>query len=284
MTELRKRMIREIRLRNFSPRTEQTYVYAVANLAKFYKTSPDKLTGEQIQEYLLYLYQNRKLAWSSCNTAYSAFRFFYGKVVKQKEKCFCIPPRKREKRLIVPLTKEEVERIILATKNLKHRAFLMTVYGSGVRVGEAVKLRIQDVDAARKMIRVNQGKGRKDRYTLLPQIVEKILGPYSIKYRPGKWLFYGLDPNRPLPVGTAQKIYYQAKRRVGITKGRGIHDLRHAFATHLLDAGYDIFVIKRLLGHRALSTTAKYLDVSPTRIREVKSPVDELNGEGLLFV
>jgi len=282
MGALRERMVKQIRLRHLSPRTEETYVWAVAGLAKHYNIAPDKLTAERVQDYLLYLYQDRKLAWSTCNVVYSALRFFYETVLNRPEIGFQIPSRKKETRIGAPLTKEEVKRIILSVTNLKHRTLLMTVYGAGLRVGEAVRLMPHHIECSRMLIRVEQGKGRKDRYTILPDSVKEILRPYSTKYKPGKWLFFGRDRNRPLPVRTAQKIYYHAKERTGITKGKGIHDLRHAFATHLLESGHDIFMIKRLLGHRAISTTVRYLYVSPARIGEVISPADTIERDGVL--
>lgn len=274
---LRDRMIGQMRLRNLSKKTEEAYVWAVLGMAKFYHCSPDRLTDEQVQKYLLYLHDERKLAWSSCNIVYSALRFLYDSVLHRPDITFSIPPRRFEKHLPLLLGGEEVKRILDAPRSLKHRVLLMTVYGTGLRVGEAVYLRPHHIESSRKMVRVEQGKGNKDRYTLLPERLIKELRSYWRMFRPKEWLFFGRDRSRPMPVRTAQQIYYNAKKIAGITKGRGIHTLRHCFATHLLDAGYDIFTIKRMMGHGSLSTTARYLHMTRARMEAIQSPLDTLD-------
>ena len=273
-TSLRARMLAQMTLRNMSPRTKEAYTSAVAGLARYYRRSPDKLTQEQVQRYLLYLHNERRLAWSSCNVAYSALRFFYTAVHKQPEISFSIPSQRKESRLPNLLSTEEVQRILNAVHNPKHRALLMTIYGGGLRVGEAVRIKPHHIESSRMLIRVEQGKGKKDRYTLLPKKLLGELRSYWRYCRPTTWLFPGRDRNRPMPINTAQKIYYQAKKKAGITKGRGIHTLRHCFATHLLEAGCDIFTLKRLLGHTALSSTTRYLHVDKNQFQAMPSPLD----------
>jgi site-specific recombinase XerD len=166
--------------------------------------------------------------------------------------------------------------LLNAPPNAKHRVLLMTCYATGVRASELVHLRVQDIHSQRMLIHVRQGKGAKDRYTLLsPGLLEQ-LRAYWRTYRPHPWLFLGRDRSRPLPVATAQKIYYAAKRRAGIQRGHGIHTLRHSFATHLMEAGVDLPTLQRLLGHTSLATTAKYLHVTSKHLRDVRSPLDLL--------
>ena len=172
------------------------------------------------------------------------------------------------------LSIEEVQRLLDATRNPKHRTLLMTIYGAGLRVSEVVNLKPCHIESSRMMIRVEQGKGMKDRYTLLPKRLLHELRSYYTAYRPDEYLFFGKSKSCPLPVGTAQKAYYHAKKRAGITQGRGIHTLRHCFATHLMDMGVDIYVIKHMMGHSAIKTTSGYLHASRQKIANVISPLD----------
>jgi site-specific recombinase XerD len=176
------------------------------------------------------------------------------------------------------LSVEEVVRIIDSTRNLKHRALLMTTYTAGLRVSEVVKLRPEHIESKRMLIRVEQGKGKKDRYTMLSVKTLETLKDYWRAYRPGEWLFFAKDRQMPMPIGTVQKIYYHNKKRAGVTKGRGIHTLRHCFATHLIDVGVDVYTVKRMMGHAALSTTSKYIHVTKDKISEIVSPFDRHSG------
>ncbi len=263
-------------LNRLSAKTRQAYLKAVQGLAFYHNQSPDKLADEQIQQYLLYLIRHRKLQWSSCNVAFSAFDCFYKKFLKRAKAEFSIPPRPRQTKLPEILSQKEVKRLIDAGKDVRHKALLMLTYGSGLRVSEVVKLKPHHIEADRMLLRVEQGKGRKDRYTLLSHKALDELRIYWKCFTPGQWLFYGRSKKQPMPTGTAQKIYYRAKKAAGITKGKGIHTLRHCFATHLLEKGIDIYLIKRFLGHRAIQTTMVYLHVVPSRMSEVKSPLDDL--------
>ena len=275
---LRLRMIDQMMLRNMSERTIKSYVEAIKALAEYYRQSPRGLNSEQVQKYLLYLEKDRQLAWNTINVAFSAFRFFFSKVLSRPDIIFSIPPRRTVRQLSNILSVEEVKRVVNAPQSLKHRAFLMTVYGCGLRLGEGVRLKPEHIESSpdRMMVRVEQGKGRKDRYTILPKAVLVSLRLYWKAYRPKEWIFYSRSPFEHMPEGTAQKIYYSAKKKAGIIKGRGIHTLRHCFASHLLQAGHDIYTIKRLMGHGALSTTARYLHISPDHLKTVHSPLDEL--------
>ena len=275
MTPMRKRMIHELELHRKSPKTVEAYVTAVAQLARHYGCPPDRISLEQVREFLHYLIVERKLAFSSCNQKLAGIRFFYRHVLGQ-EKFDLRVPAKRSGKLPEPLGRREIARLLEAPGNAKHRVLLMTCYATGLRVSELVHLRPEDVHSERMLIHVRQGKGRKDRYTLLSPRLLEALRDYWRAYRPHEWLFFGRDRTGPLPVATAQKIYYAAKRRAGIQRGHGIHTLRHSFATHLMEAGVDLPTLQRLLGHTSLATTAKYLHVTSKHLRGVSSPLDLL--------
>jgi integrase/recombinase XerD len=261
MSELRQRMIDEMTLRGFSPRTHESYLGAVKDLARYYNQPPDRLNTEQVRQYLLYLERERHLSWSSLNVAASGLRFFYFDTLKWEPVKLEIPPRTTPRRLPEVLSREEVARLISPVPNLKHRTLLMTIYAAGLRVSEAIALRVHDIDSARMTIRVVQGKGRKDRYTILsPRLLEG-LRQYWKQYHPKEYLFEGSKPQRHIHESVAQKTYNRAKKRAGIHKGIGVHTLRHCFATHLLEAGVDLRTIQTLLGHNAISTTMLYLQV-----------------------
>jgi len=268
-------MIDELELHRKSPRTVEAYVTAVAQLAGHYGRSPDRISLEQVRDFLHHLIAERKLAFSSCNQKLAGIRFFYRHVLGQ-EKFDLRVPAKRSGKLPEPLGRREIAHLLEAPRNAKHRMLLMTCYATGLRVSELVHLRPEDVHSERMLIHVRQGKGRKDRYTLLsPRLLEE-LRDYWRAYRPHEWLFFGRDRTGPLPAATAQKVYYAAKRRAGIQRGHGIHTLRHSFATHLMEAGVDLPTVQRLLGHTSLATTAKYLHVTSKHLRGVRSPLELL--------
>jgi site-specific recombinase XerD len=274
MTELRQKMIRDMQLRRFAPRTQQSYVAAVAGLAKYYRRAPDTLSREEVQNYLLYLEHARKLSWSSCNVVVCGLRFFYDITVQDHAMGLAIPPRKNQRRLPEVLCRENVERIFTCTDNPKHRLLLMTTYSAGLRVSEVVRLKHEHLDVSRMTIRVEQGKGNKDRYTILSRRLLGELEGYTKLYHPRIWLFPSVDQNTPLTISTAQKIYTTARLKAGIPQGKGIHTLRHCFATHLLEEGVDLRTIQELLGHRHISTTARYLHLTRAGLASVRSPLD----------
>ena len=277
MGKLRKQMEADMALRGLAYRTLQSYIESVAKCAKFYHRSPDQITEPECQSYLLHLLQERKLAHSSCNVVASALQFFYRVTLKRRETEFCLPRQKVPQRLPQILSREEVAALFEHTSNLKHRAFLMTTYGAGLRLSEACHLKIGDIDSSRLTIRIEQGKGAKDRYTLLsPRLLEE-LRRYWFAHRPKLWLFPSpRDADRPMLPKSADRIYHAAKDRAGITKAGGIHALRHAFATHMLEAGTDVHTIQRLLGHGNLSTTARYFHLAQKHLSGATSPLDLL--------
>jgi integrase/recombinase XerD len=276
MTPLRAQMIRDMQLQRLAPQTQKAYVTAVAGLAKFSQGSPDRLRPEQIRTYLHHLLTERRLAWSSCHQAAAGLKFFSTKTLGWDVLHLNLPPRTGRSQLPQVLSIEELQRLFTRTKNPRHRVLLMTTYAAGLRVSEVVRLKLTDIESDRMLIRVEQGKGRKDRYTLLSTRLLTELRAYWKLYRPALWLFPGLDPHRPMPSGTAQKIYYHAKRTAGITHGHGIHTLRHCFATHLLEAGVDVRTIQMLLGHQALDTTTRYLRITRQSLASIRSPFDLL--------
>ena len=246
---------------------------AVKSLTAYYRQPPDRLTDSQIQDYLDYIIIDRKLAWSSCNVQFSGIKRFYKNVLNRTAK-LSIPSRPMEKKIFMALSREEVEQILTACNNLKHYALLLTVYSAGLRVSEVVKLQPLHIERSRKMIRIEQGKGRKDRYTVLSNTLLKVLEEYWRAYRPGHWIFFGKTKTKPMPIDTAQRIYYKAKAKAGVTRGRGIHTLRHCFATHLLEQGTRTYILQQMLGHKSIRTTAKYLHISNEAISKVISPAD----------
>lgn len=276
MGELRDRMIRDMQLRRFSDRTQETYLYGVRCLAKHFKQSPDQLSDRQVQDYILYILNVRKLAWSTCNIHVSAMKFLFGTTLGRPSTCLAIPPRKTEQRLPQILSAKEIDRLFAVTKNIKHRTLLMTTYAAGLRLGELVNLKIADIDGDRMTLRIVQGKGRKDRYTTLSPRLLKQLRQYWKDYRPSEWLFPGKSLDRPMPRDTAYTIYVKSQLKAGIHKTGGIHSLRHAFATHMLEAGVDLRTLQVLMGHRSLLTTQRYLRVTNNNLGAPGKPMDLL--------
>lgn len=263
-------------LQRVAPKTSKAYLQAVKGLSEYFQQPAERLSNDQIQDYLLYCIQEKKLAWSSCNVLFSALKKFYHGFLGRDDTGFSIPPRPRAQKLPMLLSRDEVSRILQATNNLKHHALLAIVYDSGLRVSEAVKLCPEDIDSEKMLIRINQSKGRKDRYTILSKNSLEFLRDYWRTYQPGKWLFFTKDKNKPMPSETAQKVYYLAKKKAGVTSGRGIHSLRHSFATHALEQGVQLFILKRWLGHASIKTTCIYLHASPEMFRNLSSPLDSL--------
>ncbi len=262
MTELRRRMDEDMIVRGMADRTREMYLWAVTGLAKYYRRSPDQIADEEVQRYLLHLIRDRHCAWSTCNIVVHGLRFFYHTTLKRERTTFCIPSPRQPGRLPALLSREEVQRLIAHAPNVKQRTMLLTTYAAGLRLSEVLHLQVRHIDSARMATRVEQGKGRKDRDTLLPPRLLEALRAYWTVHRPTGWLFPGKDPSRPMHPSSLQKAYHTAKRGAGITKPGGIHALRHAFATHLLDAGVDLHTIQRLLGHRSITTTTRYLQLT----------------------
>ncbi len=281
MTPLRAKMIQEMQLQRLAPKTQQAYIAAVMGVATFYRCAPDQLSPEQIRAYLHHLLVARRFAWRSCNQVACGLQFFYTRTLGWEALQLNLPPRTGRSQLPHVLSAEELRRLFTSARHPKHRALLMTTYAAGLRVSEVVHLQLTDIESDRRLIRVNQGKGNKDRYTLLsPRLLAELRAYWTLD-RPPRWLFPGQDRTQPMPIGTAQRIYYHAKRAANLQHGQGIHTLRHSFATHRLEAGVDPRTIQLLLGHRSLATTTGYLRVSRTHLANIRSPFDLLRVDTL---
>lgn len=277
MSELRTRMIDDMTLRGMAAKTRDSYVRGVAGLAAYYHRSPDRISDREVQAYLLYLMRERKLSWSSCNIAVHGLRFFYHQTLGREKTTFHIPGPRKPSKLPEILSREEVARLFAHTGLPRHRVVLMTAYAAGLRVGEVVRLRVQDIDSDRMTIRVEQGKGAQDRYTLLsPRLLEELRSYWRLEH-PYPWFFPMRKAPRPMNYTTAERMYTAAKHRAGIAKAGNIHALRHAFATHLLESGTDLHTIQRLLGHHHITSTMRYLHLARKNVTDRSSPLDLLD-------
>lgn len=278
MSVLREAVELEMRLRGFSPKTHASYIHAMVELARFYRVALETLACAQVHRFLDHLITVRKLAWSTINVYFSAYRFLYTQVLRRNAIEFSIPPRGRSGRRPSILSREEVVKLIESPPSVKHRALPSMAYGSGLRVSEVVEARPVDVDRGRMMLKVN-GKGHKDRYTILSTHTLRLLEEHWRANRPESFFFSGRDRSAPLPIYTAQTIYYAALKRSGVRKVGGIHTLRHCFASHALEDGHDIFCIKRWMGHSMLITTGGYIHTVPGTFRNIPSPLDKFRRE-----
>jgi integrase/recombinase XerD len=277
MGTLRDQMVRELQLRGLTARTQEVYVSVIVRLTKHFGVAPDKLSGQQVQDYLLYLMTQRKLKWSTVNVHAAAIRFFFSETLKRTDVTAAIPPRRTPRQLPEILSAQELQRLFAAAADSKQRALLMTAYGGGLRVSELVRLQVTDIDSQRHMIRITAAKGRKDRYTLLSaRLLEELRAYWKID-RPRPWLFPGLNSSQPLSKRTVWDTFTRAKAKAGIRKGHNIHMLRHCFGTHLLEAGVDVRTIQVLMGHASITTTARYLHVTSKTLGGTRSPLDLLD-------
>jgi len=279
MTPLRQRMIEDMRIRNFAATTQRSYVHYVAEFAKYFHRDPAELDLEAVRQYQLYLSQERKLSPQSINTFVSAVQFLYLVTLELPWERHDFPRARLDEKLPVVLAPDEIQRFLDHIHGVKHRAVLLTCYGAGLRISEAVSLRISDIDGSRKLIRVEHGKGGKDRYAMLSPCLLEVLRAYArlLRLRPSDpWLFPSWRPHLHLTAGAVQTACREAWRRSGLAKRVTAHSLRHAFATHLLESGVDTRVIQALLGHSRIDTTARYTAVSPATIGKTASPLDLL--------
>jgi integrase/recombinase XerD len=255
--------------------TQRCYVHAVTKFARHFNRSPGRLGLAEVREYQVHL-TSTVISWASFNVAVCALRFFYGVTLGRPAMIERIPYARKRRQLPVILSAEEVARFLAAVPSRKHRTALMTAYAAGLRVSEVVRLKIADIDSSRMLIRVEQGKGGRDRYIMLSPQLLVVLRAYWREARPEHWLFSGQDESRPLDASVLQAACRTARERAKLGKPVTVHTLRHCFATHLLEAGTDIRTIQVLLGHRDLSTTARYTHVAATTIGNVISPFDRL--------
>jgi site-specific recombinase XerD len=277
MSQLRKRMLDYMHLRNYSKSTIKSYISSVSSFAKFHGKSPSLLDMNAVEAYIQYLTQNRKVSRSTVNCAYNGLKLLYTKILEVDWAHLKIPRPKASKTLPRVLSKEEVYSIITALENVKHHTILHLIYCSGLRVGELTRLKVADIDSKRMQVRIEQGKGKKDRYSLLSERMLLLLRRYWKLYRPKGWLFEGFEKGSHISIRSVQSMFYKAKSIGGIRKQASVHTLRHSFATHLLDDGVDITTIQYLLGHRQLSTTAKYLHMQNARMKRIEDPLVKLH-------
>lgn len=277
MTEMRRRMEEELKLRGCSPRTGKAYLSWVARFAAHYRRSPEQLGSEQVRAYLVVLLAEGKRSRSTLVQAFCALKFFYVHVLHRSFEVEDLRfPRQRGK-LPRVLSESEVRRLLESAADLKEQAILMTLYSTGLRLRELTHLQVKDIDSTRMQIRVRQGKGAKDRTVLLSRTLLDGLRRYFQSYQPESWLFYGETRQQPLSDKTVQRLVRRLSAKAGLRPGVTTHTLRHSFATHLLEHGTELPYIQELLGHRSVKTTMLYTRISPHALRKVISPLDRLD-------
>lgn len=276
MTPLRQRMLEDMRIRNLSAHTQKRYVDRVAAFAKHFGKSPDRLGPQEIRAYQVYLTEERKLSTSTLNITVCALRFLYRITLRRRWDIERIPLARREKKLPIVLSLDEVAQFLRAIESMKYRAILITAYAAGLRIAEVTRLKIPDIDSRRMIIRVEQGKGRKDRYVMLSPRLLPLLREYWKAYRPSDWLFPGRVAGRPIAANSVRLVCNKARLASGLKKQITPHTLRHSFATHLLEAGTDLRKIQILLGHRSPSSTARYTHVAIQNVQQTRSPLDDV--------
>jgi site-specific recombinase XerD len=274
MGTLRDQMQADLQLKGITPRTQKDYLREVSNLAKYFNKSPEELGEKEVKEYLVHLLKDRKLSGGTYKYYVSGIKFLYRTTLKREEVVDAIQYPKSKRKLPVVLDLSEVEALFSVTENLKHKAILMITYSSGLRISEAARLKITDIDSKRMMVRVQQGKGGKDRYSILSNTALECLRQYWRKYHPKDWLFEGQKKNEHISISSIRQVFCDAKKRAGITKPASVHTLRHSFATHLIEAGTSLHHVQLLLGHRSPNTTTVYLHVSRLNLAQVTSPLD----------
>ena len=276
MTPLRQRMLEDMGVRNLAPNTQSAYLQQVSAYARYFHRSPEELGVEQVRDYQVYLTQTRKLSPATISVVCGALRFLYKVTLKRDWAVDEIPMPKRPFKLPVVLSRDEVTRFLASIDSLMHRTILMTAYAAGLRISEVTHLKVTDIDSARMVLRVDQGKGRKDRYVMLSPRLLEALRVYWRSARPTTWLFPGELPGQPITRGAVELACQKAHRASGVQKPVTPHSLRHAFATHLLESGTDVRTIQLLLGHRSLGTTSRYLKVATSTVCATTSPFDLL--------
>lgn len=278
MSELINKLKTDMELRGYSPLTIKRYIEHVEGLAKYFNQSPELLSENKIREYLHYCITEKHLEEGSINYIYSGLKFFFTKTLGRSWNNDNLTRLKEGRKLPVVLSQSEIKDILNSIDNLKHKAILTTIYAAGLRISEAAKLKVLDVDSKNMQIIIRQGKGKKDRYSLLSPTNLVLLREYWKRYKPKDYLFQGKNIDDHISVRAIQKIFKDALNKANINKNATVHTLRHSFATHLLEAGTDICYIQRLLGHTSIKTTTIYLHLRRMDLLNIKSPLENLNG------
>ena len=278
MSALRQRMIDDLRVRNYAPSTIRAYVGSVSRFAQYFGKCPSRLGPEHIRQYLVHLVVELGVGFSVFKSGVSALRFLYRTTLQVSWDLRRIPYPRQEKRLPLVLSLDEARAFLGAIKLPKHRAIFSTIYAAGLRLSEATGLLVTDVDSKRMVLRIRQGKGKKDRYALLPASLLDLLRSYWREERPSPYLFPGQDGRRPLRPESVRKFADRTTLKAGLTKRVSPHMLRHSFATHLLESGVDLESIRVLMGHKSLRTTQIYLHVATRALQNTTSPLDLLDG------
>ena len=276
VSPLRQRMIEDMTVRNFAPNTQDSYLTQVSLFARYFGKSPEQLGPEEIRAYQIYLAEEKKASVGTRIVAVSALRFFYAVTLRRDWTVQLIPTPKKDHRLPVILSPQEVLQLLQAAPSFTHHVIFSTMYGTGMRVSEAVHLRAANIDSQRMMIRIELSKGHKGRDVQLSPKLLELLRCYWRKLRPGEWMFPGEIPDQPLTRSAVGDAVTQASQRAGLKKHTTPHSFRHAYAVHLLEAGTDVRRIQLLLGHRSLATTARYLRLATTTVCATTSPLDLL--------
>ncbi|MTI59297.1 MAG: integrase [Firmicutes bacterium] len=279
MASLINKMKINLQLRGYSLKTQEAYIRYIKQFYDYYNKPFEQIGTKEIRKYLYYLQIIKKYSDSYVNQNYSALRFLYKIVLNQEWSVKKYPRLKRNKKLPVVLSRDEISNIFSAITNFKHKAILTTIYSAGLRISEAANLIIEDIDSKNMQIRVKQGKGKKDRYTILSKSNLQILRDYWKIYKPSYYLFPGRTYNKPISTRSIQVYFKKTLKKAGITKHATVHTLRHCFATHLLEAGIDIYHIQNLMGHTSPKTTNIYIHLTRKDILSVTSPLDILMGD-----
>jgi site-specific recombinase XerD len=279
MSTLREKMLEDLQLRGITPRTQKKYLREVRDLANYFKKSPEELGEEEVKKYLVHLLEDRKLSTGTYKNYVAGIKFLYKTTLNREEVVEKIKYPKTKIKLPVVLDLAEVKMLLSVMENLKHRAILTITYSAGLRISETARLKVTDIDSKRMMVRVQQGKGYKDRYTILSKTALVCLRQYWRSYRPKDWLFEGQKEGTHIGISSIRQIFLEAKERAGITKPASPHTLRHSFATHLIEAGTSLHHVQLLLGHRSPTTTTVYLHVSKMNLAQVTSPLDSIPEE-----
>ncbi len=276
MSTLSKQMDDDMLLHGFSYNTRKSYINSIRRMAKYYNRSPDKIGVDEVESYILHLLRDEKRTYSTCNCLVSALKFLYEKTLGYPKTSFVVPITKQPLKLPNVPSRKDIEQLFSVTSDVKQRIILMLAYGAGLRISEIANLKINNIDSEQMCIQIEQGKGHKDRYALLSPKLLSELRRYWKVYHPQTWLFPSANGAGPVKPLTIHRVWKKVKEKSGLKKNLGLHSLRHAFATHMLEDGIDLYTIKQLLGHASIRTTVRYLHLTKQQMAKTISPLDLL--------